>query len=53
MLYVINAVLFGILMLIWSKSDWKNFFMKTIFTGMAFANGFYALQVFGYIIKGA
>ena len=51
MIYTINAIIFVLLMLIWSKSDWKNFFIKIIFAGVGFANAFYALQMFGYLVK--
>lgn len=52
MLYIINVVLFTLLAIMWNKNDWLNFSIKTIFVAATIANAFYALQAFGYIVKG-
>lgn len=51
MLYTINFVVLMLLTLIWSKSNWLNFFIKTSFFGLSVANAFFAAQHFGYIVN--
>ena len=51
MLFIINSILFSLLAVIWTKKDWLNFFVKTVFIVVTIANVLYALQAYGYIVK--
>lgn len=51
MLYIINCIVLFWLGIIWTKSDWLNFFIKVIFLALSFSNAFVAAQAFGYVVK--
>lgn len=51
MIFIINTIALLFLGIIWNKSDWKNFFIKTMLIVLSMTNAFYALQVYGYIVK--
>lgn len=51
MIYIINFVVLFLLSMVWGKKDWFNFSFKVGFALLAGANGMYALQTFGYLVR--
>lgn len=51
MIFIINAVVFMFLMLIWNHKDWINLSIKAGLVGLFCANAFYALQAYGWIVR--
>ena len=48
----INTIVFLLLFAIWTKKDWFNAIVKTLFLGLGLANGFLLARALGFIVKG-
>lgn len=46
---VVSAVLFGLLFLIWTRSNWTNFAIKAVFFGMFVVGTVSSLKTYGVI----
>jgi hypothetical protein len=51
MMYLINAVVFLIIAMLLNKKNLVDLMVRIITVGLFFANIFYALIAFGYLIK--
>ena len=48
---IANAIVFGLLFVIWRKEDYLNLFLKILFLTLTIMNGFVALHLHGWVIR--
>ena len=48
---IASTVILVLMALIWTREDYPNFAIKSIFTGMAVWGLFLASEMFGYIVR--